>query len=88
MEQKSIDLNQTIYALCTNDPQLIPLLCELGFLDITKPGMLQSAGRFMTLTKGAAFKRILLERIVKQLAEQGFHATASPIDRPDQEVNI
>ena len=75
MELIHIDLNETVYTLCANHPDLIEILSALGFTDITKPGMLQTAGRFMTPAKGAALKRIPLEQIVKELAEHGYAAT-------------
>ena len=75
MEQTTIDLNETVYSLCTKHPELIDLLRELGFADITKPGMLQSAGRFMTPVKGAALKHIALDDMVKTLAACGYRAT-------------
>jgi hypothetical protein len=74
MEQIVIDLNETVYALCTKHPDLIGILGALGFTDITKPGMLQSAGRFISPIKGAALKRIPLEQIVSSLAEHGYAA--------------
>ena len=74
MEQIQIDLNETVYALCTKHPDLIGILSGLGFTDITKPGMLQTAGRFMTPVKGASLKHIPLEQIVQTLAEHGFSA--------------
>lgn len=55
---KPLDLNQSVYTLCTKYPDLAGALFRLGFTDITKPGMLQTAGRFMTLKKGAAMKGI------------------------------
>ena len=30
------------------------ILSDMGFTDITKPGMLNTVGRFMTLDKGAS----------------------------------
>ena len=75
MERTQICLSETVYTLCAKHPELTAILSELGFPDITKPGMLQSAGRFMTLSKGAALKRIPLETIVARLAERGYDAT-------------
>jgi hypothetical protein len=75
MEQTRIDLNETVYTLCSKYSELTAILSELGFTDITKPGMLQSAGRFMTPVKGAALKHIPLENIVARLAERGYDAT-------------
>ena len=74
MEQISIDLNETVYTLCTKYPNLVEILSGLGFTDITKPGMLQTAGRFMTPVKGASLKHIPLEQIVNTLAEHGYTA--------------
>ena len=75
MEMIRIDLNETVYTLCSNHPDLIEILSALGFTDITKPGMLQSAGRFMTPAKGAALKHIPLEQIIQALSEHGYTAT-------------
>jgi len=75
MEQTRIDLNETVYVLCTKHPELTAILSELGFTDITKPGMLQSAGRFMTPVKGAALKHIAIDEIVVALAAHGHLAT-------------
>ncbi|NLI54373.1 MAG: DUF1858 domain-containing protein [Clostridiales bacterium] len=84
MERIHIDLNETVYALCTKHPALVEILSELGFTDITRPGMLQSAGRFMTPVKGAAFKHIPLEQIVALLDERGYDATVSQNDKHDK----
>ena len=88
MENIPIDLNETVYALCTKHPDLIGILSALGFTDITKPGMLQSAGRFMTPVKGAALKRIPLEQIIASLAEHGYNAKAKQDEQPIQEASI
>ena len=74
MEQISIDLNETVYTLCTKNPNLVEILSGLGFTDITKPGMLQSAGRFMTPVKGAALKHIAIHEMITALAAHGYHA--------------
>jgi len=75
MERIPIDLNESVFALCSKYPDLVEILSALGFTDITKPGMLQSAGRFMTPAKGAALKHIPLEKILAALAERGYDAT-------------
>jgi N-dimethylarginine dimethylaminohydrolase len=70
--EKIIDLNQSIYELTNKHPEIITVLSELGFTDISKPGMLNTAGRFMTLQKGAALKKISMEHIIKTLTEKGY----------------
>jgi len=74
MDLIRIDLNETVYTLCSKYPGLLEILSELGFTDITKPGMLQTAGRFITPVKGAALKHIPLERIIDALAAHGYTA--------------
>ena len=69
-----IDLNETVFTLCNNHPDLIGILSALGFTDITKPGMLQTAGRFMTPVKGASLKHLPLEQIIASLAAHGYTA--------------
>jgi len=69
---KTIDLSKNVHDLCNEHPGLLPLMAELGFSDITKPGMLQTAGRFMTIPLGAKMKGIQMERIVALLQDAGF----------------
>lgn len=69
---KELDLSNTVHTLCTTYPELVSILQELGFADIAKPGMLQTAGRFMTLKKGAAMKKIDIEKITETLTKHGF----------------
>ncbi len=70
---KIINLNKTIYDIAGEYPEIVEILAELGFSDIEKPGMLQTAGRFMTLPKGAALKKISLEHMKEILEEKGYH---------------
>ncbi len=70
--QQELNVNETVYTLCTKYPELVAVLQELGFTDIAKPGMLQTAGRFMTLKKGAAMKNIGMDRIRAALEANGY----------------
>lgn len=69
---KVISLKTSVYELCTTYPELPEVLASIGFKDITKPGMLQTAGRIMTLEKGAALKQISIQQIVEQLNRKGY----------------
>lgn len=69
---KIIDINKTIFELCKEYPEIPQILSELGFKDITKPGMISTAGRFMTLPKGAAAKGIDLEKIKQEFIRMGY----------------
>ena len=78
---KSIDLNKPVQKLCTEHPELIDIMRELGFTDIVKPGMLATAGRFMTIPKGAAMKKIDMDTIRRTLEEHGFEITGGEGER-------
>ncbi len=69
---KGIDLDKPVQKLCSEYPELIDIMRELGFTDIIKPGMLATAGRFMTIPKGAAMKKIDMDTIRKTLEGHGF----------------
>jgi hypothetical protein len=72
MSEKVLDLDRTVYELCSGDPEIAGILQEVGFADVTKPGMLNTAGRFMTIPKGAQFKRIDLAEVKRVFAEHGY----------------
>ncbi|MBH1942363.1 DUF1858 domain-containing protein [Mobilitalea sibirica] len=67
-----IDLKKSIYELCNEYPGLPDVLTKLGFTDITKPGMLQTVGRFMTLPKGSVLKKIPMDKIKETLCNEGY----------------
>lgn len=67
-----IDLNNSVYNLCNEYPELLDILHELGFKDIIKPGMLNTAGRFMTIKKGAIMKKNDLDTIKETLIQKGY----------------
>ncbi|MDF2587522.1 MAG: threonyl-tRNA synthetase [Anaerocolumna sp.] len=72
MNEKIIDFKKSVYDLCSTDSDVIEILAQLGFKDITKPGMLNTAGRFMTIPKGAAMKKIDLNLIKDEFNKHGF----------------
>ncbi|HHT43177.1 MAG TPA: DUF1858 domain-containing protein [Firmicutes bacterium] len=67
-----IDLKKTVYELVQEHPELVEIMAELGFASITNPAMLKTAGRIMTLPKGAAMKGKDLEEIKAALTSKGF----------------
>ncbi|NLK99962.1 MAG: DUF1858 domain-containing protein [Clostridiales bacterium] len=73
MEDKTVDLNKSVYEICNEYKDLPEILHDLGFVDIIKPGMLHTAGRFMTLKKGAALKKISIDSIKERLSLHGYN---------------
>jgi hypothetical protein len=45
---------------------------EIGFEQITKPGMLQTAGRVITIAKGARMRGIGLHKIKQTFEKHGY----------------
>lgn len=69
---KIINLSSTVYEIYKENPEITEILKDLGFHDIVKPGMLNTAGRFMTIPKGAAMKKISMELIIMTLSDKGY----------------
>lgn len=69
---KPVSLKKSVFELCTMYPELVSTLVRIGFKDIAKPGMLQTAGRIMTLEKGATLKKIEIKQIIEALKNDGY----------------
>ena len=69
---KTIDLNKSVYELTRTYPELIDIMAELGFKEITKKDMLHSVGKLMTIPKGAKMKGIAMTDVVAALMKAGF----------------
>ena len=67
-----IQSDASVYDLVTVHPEIQGIMVDLGFKDIVKPGMLQTAGRVMTLEKGAMLKRIDWETMKVTFKKNGF----------------
>lgn len=80
---KKIDLNKTIYELVTEYPELVEIMDQLGFHEITKKAMLHSVGKIMTLPKGSKMKNIPMDKIISALQEKGFQ-----LEDADAEVEV
>ncbi|MDF2802599.1 MAG: threonyl-tRNA synthetase [Anaerocolumna sp.] len=72
MSDKKLDLSKTVYELCTNDPAIISILIEAGFRDIANPIMMKTAGKVMTIPKGAMMKKINLEDAKQLFRNYGY----------------
>lgn len=69
---RAVNLRSTIYDICSIYPEIATVLYELEFKDILKPGMLSTAGRFMTISRGAQMKKIDMEVIKERFLEKGY----------------
>lgn len=70
--EKRINLEKPVHDICREYPEVIEIMKELGFENITNPAMLNTVGRYMTISKGAAVKGINLDKIREVFAEKGY----------------
>src|SRR3712207_2467899 len=81
---KRIDLNKTVYELTQEYPELIKIMKELGFTEITKKLALNSVGKLMTIPKGAKLKNIPMTKVVTALISNGFELVGEiPFDQEE-----
>jgi len=69
---KIVDSYKSVFEISQEHPEVIQLLAALGFKDVLLPGMLQSAGRIMTIRKGAIMKKIDWPLVESKFYEKGF----------------
>lgn len=72
---KELDLTRSLFDVVTEYPEVKAIMAKLGFAAIEKPGMLQTAGRYMTIEKGARLKKIPLSQIIAAFEAAGFTVT-------------
>lgn len=72
MMESTIDLSKSVFEICRDHPEMIEIMKEFGFEDIARPGMLNTAGRFMSIPKGAEMKKISLQHIRDVLKAKGY----------------
>ncbi|AIQ33338.1 hypothetical protein R50345_00885 [Paenibacillus sp. FSL R5-0345] len=70
--EKVLRMDESIFEMVSRHPEVVEIMVELGFKDIAKPGMLQTAGRFMTLSKGIKLKKMDLETVRLAFERHGF----------------
>jgi selenophosphate synthetase-related protein len=70
--EKMLRMDESIFEMVSRHPEVVEIMVELGFKDIAKPGMLQTAGRFMTLSKGIKLKKMDLDTVKLAFERHGF----------------
>jgi hypothetical protein len=73
MMEKVLKMEESIYEWVTRYPEVMDIMVELGFHDIAKPGMLQTVGRFMTLSKGIKLKKMDIDTVKLTFQRYGFN---------------
>ena len=70
--EKKLDLSKSVYDLVTEYPEVVDIMKELGFSEITNKVMLNSVGKIMTIPKGAKMKGVSMIDIVGAFMKAGF----------------
>lgn len=69
---KEINIDNTLSNIINEYPALLDILYDCGFTQIKIPGMLQTAGRFMTLRSGCELRKIDITFLNENLLKFGF----------------
>ena len=69
---KQVDLNTSIFEISRDNPEIIEIMKELGFTDITKTGMINTVGKVMTISKGSRMKNIDMDYIKETFRSKGY----------------
>lgn len=67
-----INLNQPVYDIIKQHPELKQLLIDIGFSPLANQAMLQTAGRMVSLRQGANKIGIPIEQIIRTLEWNGY----------------
>ncbi|MCR5641361.1 MAG: DUF438 domain-containing protein [Lachnospiraceae bacterium] len=70
--EKKLNLNKSVYELTNQYPELIAVLADLGFTEITKEVARNTVGKLMTIPKGAMVKGIDMVDVVLALKNRGY----------------
>ncbi len=72
---KTVDFTKTVYELSKENPEIVRIMKDLGFTDITKKAALTTVGRIMTIPKGSEIKGIGMDKILQAFEENGYEIT-------------
>lgn len=69
---KMISIDDKVIDVINNNPDIVDVLVDIGFVHLGNPVMLKAVGSVMTIRKAAGNHKIELEEIRKKLNENGY----------------
>ena len=69
---KTVDFKDSLANILKQYPELLDILYDFGFTQIKAPGMLQTAGKFMTLKMGCQLRKIDTSELENHLISLGY----------------
>lgn len=78
---KKLDITKSVFEITEEYPEIIEIMLNLGFTEISKKPMRMSVGRVMTLEKGSKLKDIPMPKIISALKDAGFEIVGHEEDK-------
>jgi len=69
---KTVDFNDSLANIIQQYPELLNILYDFGFTQIKAAGMLQTAGKFMSLKMGCELRKIDVSALEDHLISLGY----------------
>ena len=69
---KTVNFKDSLANIIKQYPELLDILYDFGFTKIKAPGMLQTAGKFMTLKMGCELRKIDVSTLEDHLISLGY----------------
>lgn len=69
---RTVDFNDSLANIVQQYPELLDILYDFGFTHIKAPGMLQTAGKFMSLKMGCELRKIDVSALEDHLINKGY----------------
>ena len=69
---KTVDFNDSLANVIQQYPELLDILYDFGFTQIKAAGMLQTAGKFMSLKMGCELRKIDVSALEDHLISLGY----------------
>ena len=69
---KTVDFKDSLANILKQYPELLDILYDFGFMQIKAPGMLQTAGKFMSLKMGCELRKIDISALEDHLISLGY----------------
>ncbi|MGL4662960.1 MAG: DUF1858 domain-containing protein [Culicoidibacterales bacterium] len=67
-----IRLDTTIYELTETYPEIIDIMSQIGFTDVTRPVVRKTAGKVMTLEKGIQMQKKDKMEVIEHFRKYNF----------------
>ena len=68
-----ISLHEKVFNLVKNNPEIVDIMVDLGFVHMKDPAMLNTVGKIMTLSKASKTHKISYETLEETFEAHGYY---------------